>query len=157
VTKRGPAKRHAPVTEPTAEVSGLGGRYRCDFRARHVWDNTTGQEVPPQADGSLVLAHPDQPEISTLLTRAEIHRLAFGRPVPGGGTITRAEVVYNGKGAVVPRTTKPVGWLRHEMPAVRIGSELCLVADLMTYAYGQGGVAITPGRIPGYHNDNEEN
>jgi len=131
----------------------MGGRYRASYRATHVWDTTTGQEVLPLADGSYLLAHPNLAAegVSEVVTRAEIHRLAFGRPVPGGGTITRAEVVYNGKGEPLPRTTKPVGWSRHEMPAVRIGNELCLVADLMTYAYGQGDVAIAPGRIPGYH------
>ena len=106
----------------TAKIGGLGGRFTASFRARHVWDNSTGQLVRPQPDGlSYELTHPDliAEGVSEILSRQEIHERSFGRTIPGGGSIGRDEVVRDSKGHVLPRTTKAVGWSRSpeaEMP-----------------------------------------
>jgi hypothetical protein len=156
VTRRGPAVRHAPVTEPTAEVSGFGGRYTCSYRVTHVWDR--GHEVPPEPDGSFWLAHPDLEAegIWEHLTRRQIHERSFGRTVPGGCSITEDDrIVYDNRGRVLPRTTKPVGWSKHEMPAVSIGGELCLIDDLWQYAWGNRSTLIAPSREPFSHYNEE--
>ena len=43
-----------------------------------------------------------------------------------------------------------------EMPAVKISGELYTITELLKYAYEQGGASISPGRIPGYP-EQEEN
>ncbi len=142
----------------TAVVDSFGGRYIISYRAREVWED--GRLLRPEADGiTYAVGHPDAPEIVQLLDRCELHERAFGHSIPGGGTITRDGTVYDNKGEIVSRTTKPVGWSRSpqaEMPAVKISGELYTITELLKYAYEQGGASISPGRIPGYP-EQEEN
>ena len=72
-------------------------------------------------------------------------------------TITQDRIVYDSRGRLVPVVSKPVGWSRHEMPAVQIDGSLVLIDDLMKYAWGGESTLIAPSRIPGQHYENEEN
>jgi hypothetical protein len=148
------SRTKARERSPVAEVEGLGGRYVCSYRAREVWQD--GRLMRTEPDGvTYAVAHPDTPEIVTMLSRRDLHELAFGRSIPGGGTVKRDGTVRGPDGVPLPVTTRPVGWSRHEMPAVKIGGELCLIQDLMKFAHGQGAVAIAPGRVPFNHYDEE--
>ena len=128
------------MAAPEAEVSGFGGRYRCDFRCRTVTDNFTGQVVEPERDGSYVLIHPDESDdafaIGRCLTRHEIHVLAFGRPTVGGFSITEGRTVYDDSGRKATVVGKPVGYshVHHEKDAVRIDGSLVLVDALYAHA-----------------------